>query len=71
MSIPGFNAESTLGPSFRKYRSQKMYGSFRSDSLSLQQYDMEEIDDLDDLDDDEMDEDELEEALAEAAEDEI
>lgn len=66
MSIPGFNAESTLGPSLRKYRSQKIYGSFRGDSLSLQQYDVEEIEDLDD----EIDEDELE-ALAEEAEDEI
>ncbi len=47
MGFPYFNAESSLGPSFKKYRSQSLYKTSGGDSLSLQQYDIDEIEDLD------------------------
>ncbi len=48
MGTPGFNADLSLGPSLKKYRSQSLYKPSGGDSLSLQQYDMDEIEDLDD-----------------------
>jgi hypothetical protein len=62
MSIPGFNAEASLGPSTKKYRGLNRYGSFRINSLTLQQYDMEEMEDWEDemgLEEEEEEEEEL------------
>jgi len=67
MSIPGFNAEASLGPSTKKYRGLNRYRSFRMNSLTLQQYDMEEMEDWED----EMGFEELEDDELEAFDEEI